>query len=115
VRKGKKRAWWATMESPNRERAFLYQVPSLWEGRPRRFPPNNEWVGRGMGSSQPGEGGLAIPRQPTWATNFSYFLPASNRCFKRCLNCFCWKVPRVHKLTKTKRSYLCLYFLFVFV
>jgi hypothetical protein len=32
-----------------------------WEGRPRRFPPNEEPVGRGMSGSQPGEGGLGHP------------------------------------------------------
>jgi hypothetical protein len=31
------------------------------------------WVGRGMGGSQPGEGGLDHPQHPTWAPNFSYF------------------------------------------
>jgi hypothetical protein len=31
-------------------------------GRPRRFPPNNERVGRGMGGSQAGEGGLTHPQ-----------------------------------------------------
>jgi hypothetical protein len=37
-----------------------YTTP--WEGRPRRFPPNNEWVGRGMDSPQAGEDGLAHPQ-----------------------------------------------------
>jgi hypothetical protein len=55
-----------------REHAFLFQVllkPTLThgEGRPRRFSPNNERVGRGMGSSQPGVGGLGH----LWATYMS--------------------------------------------
>jgi hypothetical protein len=42
---------------------FLFQVllkPILihQEGPPRRFPTNNDWVGRGMGGSQAEEGGL---------------------------------------------------------
>jgi hypothetical protein len=59
------------------ERAFfsgafkIYTTPR--EGRPRRFRPNNEPAGRGMGGSQPGEGGLAHPQAPTCAPNFSYF------------------------------------------
>jgi hypothetical protein len=28
----------------------------------QEVPTQNEWVGRGMGSSQPGEGGLAHPQ-----------------------------------------------------
>jgi hypothetical protein len=32
-------------------------------GRPRRFPPNNEQVMKGMGGSQPGEGGLSHPQE----------------------------------------------------
>jgi hypothetical protein len=49
------------------EHAFLFQVllkPTVThgEGRPRRFPPNKEGVGRGMGGSQPGEGGLGHPQ-----------------------------------------------------
>jgi hypothetical protein len=52
-----------------REPAVLFQVllkPALThgEGRPRRFPPDNEGVQRGVGGSQPGEGGLGYP----WAT-----------------------------------------------
>jgi hypothetical protein len=51
-----------------REHAFLFQVllkPTLThgEGRPWRFPPNNEQVGRGMGVSQPGEGGLGLSQE----------------------------------------------------
>jgi hypothetical protein len=46
---------------------FLFQVflkPTLpqGEGRPRRNPSNNEPVGRGMGGSQPGSGGLGHPQ-----------------------------------------------------
>jgi hypothetical protein len=36
-----------------------YTTP--WEGRPSRFPPRNELVGRGKGGSQPGESSLAHP------------------------------------------------------
>jgi hypothetical protein len=58
--------WW-------RDCAFLFQVLlkstlTHGEGRPRRFPPNNEQVGRGVGGSQPGEGGLG---HPTRAPNIS--------------------------------------------
>jgi hypothetical protein len=53
--------------SRQREHAFLFQVPlnpTLMRGWAQEFPPNNERVGRGMGGSQPGEDGLAHPRQP---------------------------------------------------
>jgi hypothetical protein len=69
VRKGNtKGAWWG----PLAESAFPFQVllkPTLTHevGRPRGFPPNNEQVGRDMGDSQPGEGGLGHP----WATYMS--------------------------------------------
>jgi hypothetical protein len=61
-----------------KEWTFLFQVllkPTLihGEGKPRRFPPNNERVERGMGGFQPGEGSLGHPREPTCAPNFSYF------------------------------------------
>jgi hypothetical protein len=71
----KQRARWAQMGSAGIVLFFFsgalktYPIPQ--EGRPRRLPPNNEWVGTGMGGSQPGEGGLAIPRQPAWAPNIS--------------------------------------------
>jgi hypothetical protein len=63
-----------------REHAFLFQVllkPTLThrEGKPRRFPSNNEQVGRGMGSSQPGEGGLGQP-QATYMSPKLFQLPA---------------------------------------
>jgi hypothetical protein len=65
VRKGKKRAQWAQVESAGRKScssfsdAFkTYVTPR--EGRPRRFTPNNEQVGRDMGGTQPDEGGLPI-------------------------------------------------------
>jgi hypothetical protein len=50
-----------------RESAFLFHMflkPTLihGEGRPRRFPSNNESVGNRMGSSQPDAGGLGHPR-----------------------------------------------------
>jgi hypothetical protein len=50
-----------------REHAFLFQVLlkltlTQGEGRPRRFPPNNEGVGRGLGGSQPGAGVLDHPQ-----------------------------------------------------
>jgi hypothetical protein len=48
---------------------FLFQLllkPTHGEGRPKRFSPNNELVGRGMGGSQPGEGGLGHPCLCTW-------------------------------------------------
>jgi hypothetical protein len=54
VRKGKKKkARWAQVESASRESfsfsgAFkTYTTPR--EGRPKRFPPNNEGVRKGMG------------------------------------------------------------------
>jgi hypothetical protein len=49
--------------------------PTPWEGRPRRFPPNNEQVGRGRGGSQPGEGGLVHP-QATYISPKLFLLPA---------------------------------------
>jgi hypothetical protein len=68
------------VESAGRERACFsfsgvfktYTTP--WEDRPRRFPPSNERVGRGMGGSQPGEGGLGHPQ----ATCMSSTFPASS-------------------------------------
>jgi hypothetical protein len=52
-----KGAWRAQVESTHRQRecAFLFHVLlkstlTHREGRPKRFPPNNEQVGRGMGS-----------------------------------------------------------------
>jgi hypothetical protein len=54
-----------------------YATP--WEGRLKRFPPNNERVGRGTGGSQPGEGGLVHP-QATFMSPKLFLLLA-------CLNC----------------------------
>jgi hypothetical protein len=68
--KGKSKGVQVESASREREHAFLFQVllkPTVThgEGRPRRFPPNNERVGRGVDGSQPGAGGLDHPGQPT--------------------------------------------------
>jgi hypothetical protein len=57
-----------------REHAFPFQVllkPSLirGEGRPRRFPPNNEHVGRGMGGSQLGASPGDLQEPQTFAAS----------------------------------------------
>jgi hypothetical protein len=54
-----------------------YTTP--WEDWSRRFPPNNEQVGRGMGGSQPGGSGLAHP-QATYKSPKLFLLLA---CLKK--------------------------------
>jgi hypothetical protein len=49
-----------------------YTTP--WEGRSRRFSPNNEWVGRGMSGSQPGEDSLAHPQETYMSSKLFLFL-----------------------------------------
>jgi hypothetical protein len=48
------------VESAGRETVLFFfrcfkTYTNSWRGKPRRFPPNNEWVGSSRGSSQPGE------------------------------------------------------------
>jgi hypothetical protein len=68
---------WSQVESAGRERTFLFQVPlkptllHRRSGPGSSHPIKNDWGGAWAGS-QPGEG-LAIPRQATWALNFSYY------------------------------------------
>jgi hypothetical protein len=63
-----KDAWWVQVESTGpRQSAFLFQMllkPTLTyeEGRPRRFPHNDEQVGRAWAVPSPGKGGLDHPR-----------------------------------------------------
>jgi hypothetical protein len=50
-----KGAWRAQVESTGRENVlFFFRKPTLThgEGRPRRFPPSNEWEGAWMAPSQ---------------------------------------------------------------
>jgi hypothetical protein len=48
------------------------------KGRTRRFPSDNQWVGKGMGSSWSGEDGLGCSWATwMWVTNFPYFQSAS--------------------------------------
>jgi hypothetical protein len=42
--------------------SFSFSVPLKPTQLHGRFPPSNELVGRDMGGSQPGEGGLAHPQ-----------------------------------------------------
>jgi hypothetical protein len=58
--------------------AFKTYTNPHGEGRPRRFPPNNERLRRDLGSSQPVEGGLGHP----WAAYMSLKLFLLPVCFK---------------------------------
>jgi hypothetical protein len=84
VRKGKKGAWWAQVESTGKERAlFIFQVPlkpTLPHGRTGpggSHPIMNKWRGAWVVPSQV-RVVWSFPRQHARAPNFSYFEPASN-------------------------------------
>jgi hypothetical protein len=83
MRKGKKKkgAQWVQVESTAERACFSFSgafksYTTSWEGRPRRFPPNNEQAGRGLGGSQPGKCGQVHP-QTTYMSPILYLLLVS--------------------------------------
>jgi hypothetical protein len=61
----------------------LKPIVTHGEGRPRRFPPNKEGIGRGMGSSQAHEAGLGHPCAIYLSPNLFQLLTCLNSTWKK--------------------------------